>query len=316
MHNSILAKSAKHKRYSTLKNKNTIQLYGMCAIPVLLLFIFNYIPMFGVIIAFKNYRFDKGILGSEWVGLKNIEFLLKSNDFVRIVRNTLVLNTIFIIAGLVAAVALAILMFEIKKRFLIKIYQTILVIPNFLSWVIVGYMAYAFLNPQYGLINVTLQKLGISGMQWYSNASYWPFILTIASIWKGVGMGAVMYYASLMGIDREYFEAAEIDGARKIDTIRYITIPFLIPLMTILTILSIGNIFRADFGLFYQLTRDVGALYPTTDVIDTYVYRAMKVLGDMSMSSAVGVLQSVVGFILVILTNYIAGKIEPENTLF
>jgi putative aldouronate transport system permease protein len=297
-------------------NKNTIQLYGMCAIPMLLVFIFNYLPMFGIIIAFKNYRFDLGILGSDWVGFKNFEFFFQSDDFIRIVRNTLGLNALFIVLGLIASVILALLLFEIKQRIYIKAYQTVLIIPHYLSWVVVGYMAYAFLNPEVGFINSMLHTLGIGKIQWYSKPEYWPTILSLASIWKGVGMGSVIYYASLMGINNEYFDAAAIDGARKIDVIRYITIPFLVPLMTILTILSIGNIFRADFGLFYQLTRDVGTLYKTTDVIDTYIYRVMRNVGDMSMTSAIGVLQSVVGFVLIMLTNYIAKRIEPENTLF
>jgi putative aldouronate transport system permease protein len=308
--------ATKRGRKKIFKRKNTIELYVMCSIPMLLLFVFNYLPMFGVIIAFKDYRFDKGIIGSDWVGLKNFEFFFKSDDFLRIVRNTLGLNTLFILLGLIASVILALLLFEIKQRRHIKIYQTVLIVPHYLSWVVVGYMAYAFLNPEYGFINSTLKIMGIGKIAWYSKPEYWPFILALASLWKGVGMGSVIYYASLMGINKEYFEAATIDGARKIDVIRYITIPFLVPLMTILTVLSIGSIFRADFGLFYQLTRDVGSLYSTTDVVDTYIYRVMKTVGDMSMASATGFLQSVVGFVLIMLTNYIVKKIEPENTLF
>ncbi len=302
----------KKKRIDT----DSLQIYSLGVIPLVLVFIFNYLPLGGLVIAFKNYRYDKGILGSEWVGLDNFSMLIKSNDFFKITRNTLCMNAVFIIVGTICAVLLAILLFDLKSRLSTKIYQTILITPTFLSWVVAAYMAYAILHPSYGFLNKILEAMGIGKIDWYSKPNAWPVILTIANVWKNVGMDSVIYYAALMGLDAALFEAAEVEGAKKYQVTWYITIPSLISLITILTILKIGNIFRADFGLFYQLTRNVGALYETTDVIDTYVFRTLRVLGDLGVSSAVGFLQSVVGFILVMLTNFAAKKIDPENALF
>lgn len=297
-------------------NKNDIQLYALLAVPMLLVFVFNYIPMFGIIIAFKDYNYAKGILGSDWVGFKNFQVLTASNDFTRIVYNTVVLNAIFIIVGIICAITLGIILFEITSRRKTKVYQTVLITPNFVSWVVASYMGYAFLHPQSGLVNKLIEAFGGEGVSWYSIPEVWPVLLTIFSVWKHVGMDSIYYYASLMGIDSTLFEAAKIDGANKRQLIWHITLPHLIPLVTILTILKIGGIFRADFGLFYQMTRNVGRLYPTTDVMDTYIFRVMRVYGDMSLSSAAGFLQSVVGFVLVVFTNWAAKRIDPSRGLF
>lgn len=297
-------------------SKIQLQLYSMCSIAMISVLVFSYLPMVGVILAFKNYKYSRGIFGSEWVGLKNFEYFFKSNDFVVITRNTLLLNIIFIITGIIAALFIAIMLYYVKSRTKTKIFQTVLITPHFLSWVVVSYMVFAILNPTYGLLNSVLAKFGIGNIDWYSKPEAWPFILTIFSIWKHVGMDSVVYYAALMGVDESIIEAAEVDGAVNFQKTIYVILPTLIPLITILTILKIGNIFRADFGLFYQLTRDVGALYPTTDVIDTYIFRTMRVVGDMGMGSAVGLVQSLVGFVLVILTNAAAKKIDPDTALF
>lgn len=305
-----------NKKNKTLNQTRQYYLYSMCSIPILLIIVFNYLPMFGIIIAFKNYSFDKGILGSDWVGFKNFEFFIKSKDFLEVTWNTLSLNFLFILFGTIAAVLVALLFFELRSKLATKIFQTIFITPHFLSWVVVGYMAYAVLHPQFGIVNQIIGYFGISPINWYVTPNVWPIILTIASVWKTVGLDSVVYYAALMAIDSSYFEAAEIDGANKWQTTKCIVIPSIVPLITILTILKVGNIFRADFGLFYQLTRDVGQLYKTTDVVDTYLYRTMRVSGDMGMSSAIGVLQSVVGFVLVVCTNYFSKKIDPDNGLF
>lgn len=313
----VIEKSFKMKRERM--NGNTaekLRLYSLCIIPVLLVFLFSYVPMGGLVIAFKDYRFNLGIFGSKWVGLKNFEFFLKSPSFLLITKNTLFLNFLFIFFGTIAAIAVGVLLFELRSRAATKVFQTIMIMPNFISWVIAAYMAYAILNPQYGVLNAILSGFGLEPIDWYSKPGAWPAILTIAHIWKSVGMNSVIYYAGLMGIDTGLFEAARIDGANKWQQIRHISLPSITSLVIMLTILSIGNIFRADFGLFYQLTRDIGTLYPTTDVIDTYIFRTMRVVGDMGMSAAVGFLQSIVGFILVVLTNYTVGKIRPESTLF
>ena len=307
----------KTKKKSRKKiTKNELELYALCFIPLLSLFIFNYIPMGGIIIAFKDYKYNLGIFGSKWVGINNFKFIFESDAFSTILRNTLVMNFIFIVVGTIAAVVVAILLFEVRSRKATKVYQTILITPNFISWVIASYMVYAFLNPQQGLLNVVLEFFGHQKIDWYAKPDAWPVILTIASVWKHVGMDSVIYYAALMGIDTSLFEAAEVDGANKFQIARKIIVPSLVPLISVLTILKIGNIFRADFGLFYQLTRNVGLLYPKTDVIDTYIFRTMREVGDMGMSSAVGLLQSVVGFVLVILTNHFSKKINPDNALF
>ena len=304
------------KRNRKKIKKNEIELFSLCFIPLLCLFIFNYIPMFGIIIAFKDYRYNLGILGSKWVGFNNFKFFFESDTFTTILWNTLSMNLIFIVVGIMASVLVAILLFEISSRNATKVYQTMLITPNFLSWVVVSYMVYAFLNPQYGLLNGLLKLMGKEAIDWYATPNAWPVILTISSVWKNVGMDSVVYYAALMGLDTSLFEAAEVDGANKLQVTMKIVLPMLVPLISVLTILKIGNIFRADFGLFYQLTRNVGLLYSKTDVIDTYIFRTMRVVGDMGMSSAVGLMQSVVGFVLVILTNHISKKINPDNALF
>lgn len=311
----------KIKRSTTRSlNKSSVidnfQLLTLSLPTILHLFIFCYIPMFGIILAFKNFKVNLGIFKSPWVGFKNFEFFFTSEDAWRVTRNTIGLNFLFIIFGLIFAVIFALMMFELKKRIFVKTYQTIAILPSFISWVIVGYMTYAVLETNKGMLNNVLSVFGIEKISWYSQAQYWPVILLLVSLWHGVGYGSIVYFAGLMGIDTEYFEAAALDGATKLQQIRYISLPFITPLITILTILSIGRIFRSDFGLFFNVTRDIGALYPTTDVIDTYVYRALMSIGDIGMSSAVGLFQSVVGFVLILLTNFIVRKIEPDNSLF
>lgn len=296
--------------------KDNAELSALLAPGIILLILFCYIPMFGIIIAFKDYRNNLGIFGSEWVGFENFKFFFTSQDAWRIMRNTVGYGILFIALRLVAAVFIAILLYEIKSRFALKFYQTSMILPHFLSWVIVGYITYILLEPNMGVINQIIRMFGGEGLQWYSDSKYWVAILPIVDLWKNVGLKCIMYYAALMGIDEELFEAAEMDGANRFKQIIYITIPSLVPLMTILTILDVGNIIRGDFGLFYTIPRDVGLLYPTTDIIDTYVYRGLRTGDDMGITTAVGLFQSVVGLIMVIGTNLIVRKISPENSLF
>ena len=302
----------------TMKRDRVTQmkLWSFCIIPILLIVVFCYIPMVGIIIAFKDYRYDKGIFGSPWVGFNNFKFFFESNEFFRITWNTLSMNLIFIVVGIACAVLVAVMLFEIRSKLKVKTFHTILITPHFVSWVIVAYVVYGFLNPEYGLVNQFLTSIGMEKIQFYSIPGVWPVILLISFIWKHVGMDSVLYYATLMGIDESLFEAAALDGATEIQKARYITIPSLIPIITLLAIMKIGGIFRADFGLFYQVPRNVGALYETTDVIDTYIFRNLRTLGNMGMSSAVGLLQSVVGFVLVLLTNYLSKKVDPDGGLF
>ncbi len=295
---------------------NQWQLISMTIIPLLFVLVFNYLPMAGIVIAFKDYRYNKGIFGSDWVGLDNFTYFFKTNEFWNVTKNTLLLNFAFIVIGMIAAIALAVLFYEVSSRKAIKAYQTLSIVPNFLSWVVVGYIGYAFLQPSHGIINNVLSFFGIEGVDWYSTPSVWPVILIIFSVWKHVGMDCIIYYATMMSIDPALYEAATIDGAGKWQQIKNVTIPGLIPVIVIMAIMKIGGIFRADFGLFYQLTRDIGMLYETTDVMDTYIYRTMRVVGDMSASSAMGLLQSVVGLVLVVITNHITKKIDDSLSLF
>ena len=292
-----------------------LELFILCAPVVIYFFVVNYLPMFGTVLAFKNYSYAKGILGSPWVGLENFKFFFLSQDALRITRNTVCYGVAFLVLGILSQVVMALLIFEIHNKLCIKLYQTFMLLPQFISWVIVGYISYIFLNPSLGLINRLLHMLGAETIDFYAYPKYWPVILTIFHLWKSIGMGSIIYYAALLGIDNSLFEAAKIDGAKKLHLILYISLPSLIPVITILAIMSIGSIFRGDFGLFYQVSRDVGLLYPTTDIIDTYIYRSLRT-GDINISAAVGLFQSVVSLVMIVSANKIVGKIEPDNSLF
>ncbi len=298
--------------------KDNFQLATLALPTIILLGIFAYWPMFGIILAFKDFKVPKGIFGSPWADpiFKNFQFFFDSQDAFRVTRNTLGLNMLFIAVSTIAGVIFALLMFEVKKASHIKIYQTASIIPSFLSWVVVGYMVYSLLSPQNGIFNKILEFFGGEGIQWYTQPQYWPLILLLSNVWHGVGLGSIIYYAALMGVDTELFEAAEIDGANKLQRICNVSLPQLLPIITVMMLLAIGGIFRADFGLFYNVTRNQGMIYPTTDVIDTYVYRALMNQGNIGMSSAVGLFQSAVCFVTLVIANFIVTKIEPENALF
>ncbi len=280
-----------------------------------------YIPMAGNIIAFKEYTihpdgFIASIIHSAWVGLDNFKFLFSTSDAWVITRNTILYNLVFILLGLALAVALAILLSQLANKRLAKVYQTGMLFPHFLSWVVVSYFVFSFLSMDKGLFNNILESIGMGGISWYHEPEYWPYILTSMNVWKTVGFSSIIYLAAIAGINRDYYEAAMIDGASKWQQIKHVTLPALMPLMVILTILDIGKIFRADFGLFYQVPRDSGTLYSVTNVIDTYVYRGLMQMGDISMTTAAGLYQSMVGLILVLLTNYIVKRIDKDYALF
>jgi putative aldouronate transport system permease protein len=283
---------------------------------IIKIFVFSYLPMFGIIMAFKDYVPVKGILGSPWNGLTNFEFFFKSVDAWRILRNTIGLNAILIVTELMASVFFALLLYEIMSKKLLKIYQSVMFFPYFFSWVLVGLMLTTLLNPATGMLTHVFKQLTGNEVSFYSEPLYWLVILPLVGIWKGTGFGSLIYYSALMSIDKEQFEAAEIDGASKFQSIRHISIPFLMPMIVMLTILAIGRILNADFGLFYFVPRNVTVLYPVTDVLDTYVFRALTVNGDFGMSSAVGVFQSVVGLILILGTNKLAKRFNKEYGLF
>lgn len=292
-------------------------LYAMILPGILTLIVFNYLPMFGITIAFKNFNYSKGLFGSPWAGFKNFEFLFKSNDAFLITRNTILYNLVFIALGTAGAVLVAVALSEMKQHFLAKASQTALLLPYFLSWVVVSYVGYAFLGTDKGAINLQILKpLGLSPVNWYFEVDAWPFILTFFHLWKTVGYSSIIYLAAITGINDEYYEAAVLDGASKWKQIRHITLPLIMPQIVMMVLLSIGRIFYADFGLFYQLPRNSGTLYPVTNVIDTYIYNGLSATGNIGMSSAAGLYQAFVGFVLVLGSNLLVKRLDPDKALF
>lgn len=305
------------KRKLPLHLKKWGPIYMMAAPGLIYLLINNYIPMFGLVIAFKKIDFSKGIIRSPWVGLDNFTYLFKTKDAFIITRNTIAYNAAFLVINTVLGVLFAIFISDIKNRRGRKIYQTATLLPYLMSTVIVSYIVYAFLSPDKGMINSSiLRKLGKAPVSWYMEDKYWPFILTFVNTWKGIGYGCLVYIAGIAGIDTAYYEAAKMDGATKWQQIYYITLPALKQTVLTLNLLNIGKIFYSDFGLFYQVPMNSGALYDVTNTIDTYVYRSLMQLGNVGMASAAGFYQSLVGFALVILTNMLVRKIDRESALF
>ena len=303
------------------KKKNALKeywpLYLMMLPALLYLLINNYIPMAGMVIAFKKLNFAKGIWASPWAGLKNFKFLFASRDAWVITRNTLLYNVAFILVNMVIGIAIAILITEVKNIKLKKLYQSAILLPFLMSMVILSYIVYALLSAENGLVNNSILPLfHMDPIQWYQKPKYWPVILIIANCWKGVGYGCLIYIASLIGIDPSFYEAARLDGASKWQEITKITLPSLVPTIITLLLLSIGRIFYSDFGLFYQVPMNSGVLVSTTNVIDTYVYRALIEQGNISMSSAAGVYQSLVGFCVVMLSNWIVRRVDKDQALF
>lgn len=298
------------------KMKRFLPIYLMMIPGFLYLIINNYIPMFGIIVAFKNYNYSLGIFGSKWNGLKNFKFLFKTKDAFTITRNTLVYNAVFIILGNSLGILIAILLNEIRSKMAKKTYQTITLLPLLLSIVIVSYIVYGIFSTEFGIANHMLTSLGKDRISWYSTPKYWPFILTFINLWKNMGYNTVLYYATLIGIDVSYYEAAVVDGASRWQRIRYITIPSLIPTITIMVLMAISRIFYSDFGLFYQVPLNSGPLIDVTNTIDTYVYRGLRENSNIGMSAAAGLYQSVVGFIMVIAANTLVKRMGNGNELF
>lgn len=296
-----------------VKNK---AMFLMLLPPFILVFVNYYLPMFGVVIAFKNFNYIDGFLGSPWAGLQNFKFLFMSDTAWQITRNTILYNLFFIVLGLIFAVLIALALNELRNKLAAKFYQSVIFLPYFLSWVVVAYLVLAFLDPN-GFFNKTIVNIfNLQTVDWYASPQHWPYILVLVNLWKNIGYGIVIYIAGIAGIDQEYYEAAVLDGASKLQQIRYITIPFLVPFMIVTAIINLGNIFRSDFGLFYQVPMQQGLLAPTTEVLDTYIYKALIMSGDLGMSSAAGLYQSVVGFFTVLTANWVVGKISKENKIF
>ena len=292
-------------------------LYLMFLPGVIYLFVNCYIPMFGIQIAFRQYNARDGIYGSPWCGLDNFEFLFRTDDAFVMTRNTLLYNLVFIVLGTVLAIAVAIILNEVRSKSAKQVYQTVILIPYLISMVIVSYLAFAFLSSSNGYINNSVLKaFGMEAVDWYTQPQYWPVILVIINIWKGLGYNMILYYATICGIDHTLYEAAMVDGATRWQQIRSITLPSLKSTIIILTLMALGGIFRSDFGLFYQVPQNSGPLISVTQTIDTYVYRGLMQTNNIGMSSAAGVYQSVVGFILVVSANFVVRKLDSESSLF
>ena len=299
------------------KNLSTNMAFLLMALPgAVWLFVFCYMPMGGLVIAFKNIDYAKGILGSDWAGLKNFEFLFKSPDLLVILRNTLGYNIVIITIGAIIPTIFSVGFSQLRNKRGGKVYQTLIMLPYFISWIVVTYIVYSFLSYRTGLVNHILQAFGKEPVDWYANVGMWPFLLIFLALWKSVGYTTVVYIATIAGIDTSLYEAASIDGANKWQQIWYVTLPELSSVIIIMLILAIGKILNADFSLFYNVPMESGALLPVTNVISTYVYRALMINADIGMSSAAGFFQSVVGFVLVIGTNMIVRKIDEEKSLF
>lgn len=309
-----MKKALKVRRKKVSKNLPLL----LIALPgILYLIVNNYIPMMGVFLAFKDYSFVRGVFGSKWCGFDNFQFLFQTKDALIMTRNTLLYNIAFIVIGTIMAILVAIFMFELRKKKRSNVYQVALLLPNLLSWVVIGFIVYAFLNADTGFINNTVLKFfGREGVSWYSTSGAWPAILIIVYLWKNMGYQSIVYLASIAGIDQAIYEAAAIDGAPKLKQIFYIVLPMLKPTIITLVLMSVGRIFYSDFGLFYQVPQNSGAIFATTQTIDTYVYRGLMELNDVGMTAAAGLYQSVVGFVLVMLANFTVRKLDAENALF
>lgn len=303
------------KRLKRIWKDRTLILMSLPALAMLILF--SYVPMSGLVLAFKDFDYSLGLYRSPWCGLENFRLLfLNGGTYWRITRNTVGYYLLFTVTGTVCNVGLAIAVYELVFKKMGKALQSVLILPTFISWVAVSYLVSAFLQSNTGLVNQLLVHFGKEPIAFYLEKKYWPMILLIVKIWKGTGYGSVLYLATLTGIDTELFEAATLDGANRRQQRRYITLPMLLPMITIMTLLGIGSILHSDTGLFYQVTRNTGALYETTQVLDSYLLNAIMSSSDYSSMAAMTFYQSVVGCVLVVVTNMAVRKISPENSLF
>lgn len=311
--------TAANKKNSFMKHKKTLLLLSMVLPGAIWLILLRYLPMFGIVIAFKDYKMFtqapsliNNILHSDWVELQNFKFLFASTESWIMIRNTILYNAVWIILGLLFSVSFAIMLNEVTKKFAAKTFQTMMFFPYFISWIVVSYFLMAFIDPTRGMITHMFPEMG----NVYSNTSPWPYILTGAYLWKNAGYSCILYLAAITGIDSSQYEAARIDGASKWQQIFAITLPHIRTMIIILFIMNVGRIFNSDFGLFYQVPMDSGPLYPVTQTIDTYVYRAMLNTANLGMSTAAGLFQNVLGFICIMTANSIVRKVDADSSLF
>lgn len=318
-----MAKSNKKSGMMTAQKKKTMMLLTMVAPGAIWLILLRYLPLAGIVMAFQDYKiftkapsFINNLKNSKFVGWKNFKFLFATSDTWVMIRNTLAYNIVFILLGLVISVTFAILINEITKKFVAKTYQTLMFFPYFLSWVVAAYFLQAFLDPTRGLLVHTMKNMGMTPIDFYNDCGPWPFILTLCYVWKNTGYSAILYLSAITGIDASQYEAASIDGASKWQQIKYVTLPHLKTMIIILFIMNVGKIFCADFGLFFNVPLQSGPLYPVTQVIDTYVYRAMMTTQNYGMSTAAGLMQNIIGFICIMTANTIVRKVDPDSSLF
>lgn len=311
-----MAKTAAKPRKKRVQTKMTLALFSMMLPEFIYLLINNYIPMAGLTIAFKRFDYSKGIWGSEWCGFDNFTYLFKTQDAVNIIRNTIGYNLVFIILGNVLAVAVAIMLNNLRGQMNKKIYQTVILIPYLISMVVVSYIVFGFLSQENGFLNKLIVSMGGDPISWYTISKYWPFILVIVNLWKGFGYSSILYYATVIGIDSSLYEAATVDGANKWKQIWHVTLPGLKGTIITMVLLNLGRMFYTDFGLFYQVPMRSGLISSVTDTIDVFVYKGLTQLNDVGRASAAGFLQSVLGFVLVLTANYIVRKIDEDNALF
>ncbi len=294
----------------------------LIALPAIIyVFLFNYMAYPYMLIAFQRYDYRNNsildiIFKGKWVGFKNFNFFFSSQNAFRVTWNTIYLNVLFIITGTVMAVLLAILLNELRCKWFIKVTQSVMLFPSYISWIMVSYILISLFSTQYGIVNTALRSMGMKAVNWYTDPNVWPGILVVMKIWKGAGMSAIIFLASITGIDSSLYEAAAIDGAGRFQMMKRITLPLIMPTIVIMTLLSLGKIMYGDFGMIYALVGDNGTLYKTTDIIDTYIFRSMRQIGDMSQSTAIGLFQSGIGFIMVYGSNWLARKFYPDGALY
>lgn len=296
----------------------------LLSVPTLLwYFIFCYLPMFGIIIAFKQYKLQPGghgfvynLLHSEWTGFANFEYFFTSNAFSMLLRNTILYNIAFIIISASVAVGGALMLSNMINKRASKVYQTMMFLPYFMSWVVVSYFVYALLTPEKGLLNGLITMLGGDPIMWYQEAKYWPYIIVFLNTWKGMGYGMVMYLASITGIDPSLYEAAVMDGANKKQQMRHITLPGIKPVFIMMLILDCGKIFNSDFGLFYQVTGQIPAsLYETVSTFDTFVFKAIKSTAPIGQTAAASFFQAICSCATILLANWVVSKVDHENRI-
>lgn len=311
-----LPRTGRRSRFAFMRGhlfRRNLVWFLMASPALLWIVVFKYITLFGTWIAFTDYKVRRGVFGSDFVGLDNFRFLFATDTALRATRNTILLNILFIAAGVVFSLLIAWLLFEVYSSRRTKYYQTMLLLPRFISWVVVSYFVFSLLATDNGLINTTLRNMGLQPVAWYASPQYWPLILMMVSLWAGVGVASLIYLSGMLAIDTQLYDAAKVDGANKWQQFRRITFPMILPLVVINLLLSMAYIMNADFGLFYQVTRNQAALFPTTDVLDTFIYRSLIVTRDVSMAAAAQFYQSIIGFALVITFNWIVRRIERKD---